>query len=345
MTKALFVCRGWYTKRDSMGKIPEHWRVLAATVFSVVLVVGAYILARGIGSPPFAEASAESALLKAIAARDSDTDGLPDWEEALYGTDPQKADSFQLGMTDGMAVSRGLIVPKASTDVLVATSTLAVDSSTRTEAFAKDFFTLYLVAKQSNGGVELTSDQATVLADQAISQFLQTPTQTAGAKSIADIKVSGTGPDALRAFAISAEAVFKKYMDTTITDEMQALQDAVLSGDTDALSKLSIAAQIYRNYATGLAALPVPQELAKDHLALINAMLLRSEVDDNFAAVNTDPLAAMLAVQQFGETESAFWNAFSNIGALYASAGISLPNGTPGASFVNVITNAREVTL
>ncbi|MFA6278622.1 MAG: thrombospondin type 3 repeat-containing protein [Candidatus Paceibacterota bacterium] len=327
-----------------MGRILENWRVPAAGLFAVVLIIGAYIFARGIGSPPAAEASAETALLKAIAAKDSDNDGLPDWEEVLYGTDPHNPDSNHLGMTDGDAVAKGLIVPKAIANMPTATSTLAADSSTRTEAFAKDFFTLYLAAKQSNGGVDLSTDQTNALADQAINQLLLTSTQASSAKSMSDLKVSGTGPDALRAFAIVAEAVFKKNMDTTITNEMQALQDAVQNNDTDALSQLTSAAQIYRNYAAGLAALTVPQELAADNLMLINAMLLRSEVDDNFASVNTDPLAAMLAIQQFGQTESDFWNAFSNIGATYASAGVTLPTGTPGASFVNVIANARQVT-
>src|SRR5512133_1855569 len=145
----LVLSSDWYTERDTMGKIPEHWRILAATVFSVVLVVGAYILARGIGSPPLAEASAESALLKAIAVRDSDSDGLPDWEEALYGADPQNPDSFRLGMTDSQAVARGLVVPKAIADIATATSSPSgevVDTSlppapaegTLTAAFSKN---------------------------------------------------------------------------------------------------------------------------------------------------------------------------------------------------------------
>ncbi|MGD0328395.1 MAG: hypothetical protein ABSB00_01635 [Minisyncoccia bacterium] len=332
-----------------MGRILEHWRVPIAVFFSAALIVGAYVLARGVGSPSIAQASTETALLQAIATRDSNGDGLPDWEKVLYGIpiNATTTDYFHLGMTDGEAVAKGLVVPKAVADVPVATSTAAVNvpaEGTLTDTFAKNFFTLYITAKEANGGDDLTDDQVNALADQAMNQFLQTVTSPPDFKTITDLNVSGTGPDALRAFAIAAEGVFKKNMGSATTSELQSLQDAVLNNDATALSQLAAASQIYQNYAVGLAALPVPQDLAADDLALINAMMLRSEADDNLAHVNTDPLTAIVALQQFSQTESSFWNAFADIGAIYASAGVVLPNGTPGSSLVNVIANARETS-
>lgn len=328
-----------------MGRIPENWRVPVAALLAVMFITGAYILARGIESPTAAQASTETELLKAIASKDSDNDGLPDWEEALYGTDAHNADSFNLGMTDGEAVAKGLIVPKAIANIQSATSTSATGNGTLTSAFAQDFFTLYVAAKQANGGTELTDEQTNVLVNQALNQLSRTTPTTTGVKTITDVQVSGTGPEALRSFAIEAEKVFQKNMSTVAVNEIQDLQDAVQNNDIEALTRLAGTAQIYKNYAAGLLALPVPQELAKDDLALINAMLVRSEADDDFTRVNTDPLTTMLALQQFSQTESTFWDVFSNISAVYASSDVVLPNGTPGASFVNVIANSVEITL
>jgi hypothetical protein len=326
------------------GEIFKNWRVLIATIFSLALIVGAYVLARGVVSPPIAEASVETALLQAIATKDSTGDGLPDWEKSLYGipVNATTTDYFNLGMTDGEAVAQGLIVPKAIADIPSATSTPTED--TLTYAFAKDFFTLYLSEKEANNGNDLTDDQISALEDQAMNQLSQNIAQPADFKTMADINVSGTGPDALRAFAIAAENVFKKNMSNATTSEIQSLQDAVMNNDAGALSQLATASQIYREYAAGLAVLPVPQELATDDLALINAMMLRSEADDDLTRVNTDPLTAILALQQFSQTESDFWNAFSDIGSIYASAGVVLPAGTPGASFVNLIANSGVAT-
>src|SRR3990167_6408014 len=135
-----------------MGQILQNWRILVSASLSIVLIVGAFLLARSVESPNSARASTESALLQAIAVRDSDGDGLPDWEEALYGTSPSITDSFNLGMTDGEAVARGLVVPKAIADIPVATSSpisynaeglpLTPAEGTLTAAFAKSFFTI-----------------------------------------------------------------------------------------------------------------------------------------------------------------------------------------------------------
>ena len=106
------------------GNVSLNWRTIVAALFSVVLVVGAYVLARGIELPLTAQASTETALLQAIATRDSTGDGLPDWQKALYGIplNSTTTDYFNLGMTDGEAVARGLIVPKAIADIQVTTS-------------------------------------------------------------------------------------------------------------------------------------------------------------------------------------------------------------------------------
>lgn len=335
-------------RMHTMGRILRHWRIIAATLFSAVLVYGSYVLARGFESPSSAEASTETALLQAIAAKDSDRDGLSDWEEVLYGTDPHVVDSRNLGMNDGEAVAKGLIVPKAVASVPAATSTQSdsgyQDEGTLTSAFAQDFFALYLRAKQSNGGSELTADQTSTLAGQIMGQLSQSIPSTVDFKTAADVIISGTGQGALRDFAVAAEAVFKKNAGSAATNEIQSLQSAVLDGDTSALAQLSATAQIYRNYAADLLKIPVPQELAGYDVALVNAMLLRAEVDDDLAQVNTDPLKTMLALEQFDQTERTFWDVFSGIGALYASSGVVLPAGAPGAAFVNLIGSSGATT-
>ena len=336
-----------------MGRIFQHWHISAAVFFSVVLITGAYVLARSVGPPPVAQASIETALLQDIATRDSDNDGLHDWEEALYGTDPHVVDTFHLGMTDGEAVAKGLIVPKAIADIHAATLTPATNSGidytaygittptegTLTDAFAKNFFTLYLTAKNANGGVDLTSDQTTVLASKTMDQLSQNFAPASDFKKSADIKVLGTGPDALRAFAIAAEAVFKKNTNDATMSEMQYFQSAVQNDDASARAHLTSLAKSYRDSAVGLAALPVPQELTTSVLAIGNSIMRLSEIDDDFARVDTDPLAAMLALEQFAETELAGERAFTALHNIYTAAGVVLPARTPGASFVNVMTD------
>ncbi|HVB19820.1 MAG TPA: hypothetical protein VNF51_00830 [Candidatus Paceibacterota bacterium] len=337
------------------GEIFRNWRIPAATFFSLALVAAAYLFARGVESPQIAQASTETALLQAIATKDSNGDGLPDWEKSLYGipVDATTTDYFHLGMTDGEAVARGLIVPKAVANIPIATATPAIGSDinyaadglapptggTLTDAFAKDFFTLYLSAKQAAGGASLTADQTSALADQAVSQLSQNFAPAANFKTAAGITVSGSGPDALRAFAAAAEVVIRKNTTDATMSEIQYFQSAVQGGDPSALTHLVALANAYRASAIGIAALPVPQELVMTDLAIVNGIMRLSQIDDDFARVNADPLTAILALEQYDQTELNTEHAFTSLANIYAENGVVLPNGTPGAAFVNLMSN------
>lgn len=328
----------------------SNWRIVAATLFSAVLIGGSYFIARGFEHPQVAQASTETELLKAIATRDSDGDGLSDWEEALYGTDPHASDSFQLGMTDGEAVTRGLIVPKAIADVPVATSSSvnedglppAPAEGTLTAAFAKSFFTLFMAAKEKVGGRDLTESEMSDVSTATLQSLGALATAAPDYKTAKDITAAGSGREALQAFAASAEAVLAKNASRAPKSELLYLKDAVENNDTTAIPNITKRADAYRDTAVGLSQLPVPQELAADDLALINAMMRISEISRDFARVSEDPLATILALQQYPQAVLALTNSFIHIGTIYKAANISLTSGEPGAAFVNLIADLEK---
>lgn len=319
-----------------------------------MLIVGAFILARDATNPSIAQASTETALLKAIATKDSTGDGLPDWEKSLYGipVDATTTDYFHLGMTDGEAVAKGLVVPKAIADITVATSSpdtsdISTDDSlppapaddTLTAAFAKNFITLYMAAKEQNGGADLSESDISNISNEVMNSLTSSVTVAPDFKSASDIKVSGSGADALKAFAVNAEAVFAANQSDATTSELNYLQDVVQNDDTSAIPHIVSIANAYRKNAAGLAVLPVPQELAADDLTLVNAMMRISEVTSDFARVNDDPLATMLALNQYPQAVLNMENAFIDIGNIYKANNISIPAGTPGYFFVNLTSN------
>lgn len=332
-----------------MGRILSQWRIILASLAATIFVIGAYALALG-GRPPAAQASETSALLEAIATKDSTGDGLPDWQKSLYGIplDATTTDYFNLGMTDGEAVARGLIVPKAIAEVPLATPTASATADpslpapaegTLTDAFAKNFFTLYINAKQAKGGV-LSAADTSAIAQEALSNLASSVTTAPPFKSARDLAVSGSGTAALRAFAAAAEAISEKNTANAGKSEIFYLRDAVASSTPGALAAIDSIARSYRETAVGLAALSVPRELADTDLALINALMHISQIVSDFASVNADPLAAMLALEQYPQAVLDLGNAFIGIANAYRVAGVTLAPGAPGASFVNLISDA-----
>lgn len=332
-------------------RISQNWRIITAVLFSAGLVAGAFVLARGFDAPNVAQASTETALLQAIATKDSDGDGLPDWEEPLFGTDPQIVDTFHLGMSDGAAVAQGLIVPKAMTDTADVPSGAntfdanglpsAPEEGTLTAAFAQSFFSFYLAAKQSNGTADLTEQQMAEVANQAISSLSASIAPAPDFKSAKDLTVSGSGKDALLAFAVSAEAVLLKNTSDADDTDINYLKAALENNDPKALAHIASIAKMYRGSAAGLAVLPVPRELAVADLSLINTLMRLSEIDDDFTRSNTDPLVTILAIHQYAQVTQSLGEAFVAIGKVYAAAHITLPADAPGASFVNMIANVN----
>lgn len=335
-----------------MARSLSHWRVVAASLFSIALIGGSYLFARSVTRPPTAEASTESALLQSIAARDSDGDGLPDWEESLYGTDPHVVDTFHLGMTDGEAVAKGLVVPRAIADIPVtsSTSTAITDQSvpkaaaagSLTDVFAKNFFARYLTAVQGSSSGVLTQEEMQNIATDALAELAQSIVLAPDFKSASNLTISGSGSEAMRTFAVSAETILLANKANASKSEIIYLQQALQNNDTSALDHIHAIAKAYRTAAAGLAVLPVPQELVSTDLALINSMARISEITEDFARVNDDPLAAMLALQQYPQAVLDFGNAFISIKNAYAADGIILNPGEPGARFVNLITDVAE---
>jgi len=330
-----------------MGKTLPNWRIFSAILFSGALIVGAYLLASGSFATPLANASTETAILKAIATKDSDNDGLPDWEEALYGTDPYKSDTRGLGMTDGEAVAKGLIVPKAaefSQQTGSSTPDQLVDGiappteGSLTDAFAKNFFSLYLTAKQQKNG-DLSEQEMSDLAQKSMSDVIAAVKPAPNFKTAADLTVTGSGPEALRTFAASAEAIFTAVKNDSAKSEVLYLQDIVENHDATAAGHILSIAKSYRDAAVGLAKLPVPKELATTDLNLINALMRISQVATDFAGVDQDPLTTIFALQQYPQAVLNLGGSFIDIYTVYKNAGVTLPAGTPGAGFVNLIQN------
>ncbi len=324
-----------------------NWRIPGAVLGAVLLVGGAYVIARGAAHPPVAEASTEAALLAQIATKDSDGDSLPDWEEALYGTDPHKVDTKGLGMSDGEAVAKGLIVPNAEINVPSTNepTTLGLPTAkdtSLTNAFAKQFFGTYLTAKQQKGS-DLSQDEISQLAAQNLSIFLKAVAATPDFKKDSELSAQGTGPDALRAYAIAAENVFAAHTVSLPKSELDYL-DAFITGDSTAVEQIKQISAAYHDIAVGLSALQVPQEAASSHLQIVNSMYRLGAITADFARVNDDPLATMLALSQYGDTLVNLLTGFSQVSPAFTKEGVTIQDGSPGAYFVNLTAHARART-
>ncbi len=322
----------------------------ASLLIAIVIIVGAYILSGHTGSTTLVNAGSTDNLLKAYAAKDSDSDGLPDWEEALYGTDPNNAHSVRADLTDGDAVAKGLATAHYGGVATTATTTPGIVASdipgnnatpgSLTDQFSKLFFNNYVV---SRGDTKPTAAQMQTFVQGAIGDLLKTRTQI-DAFSASQIKVSGTGSTALKSYAIQVEQAFKQHRANVPYHADVYFADAVERNDKTAIAHLKTISTSYLDTAKALVAVSVPQEMAQAHLALVNATARFGATVGDLASIDTDPIRGMLGLGSADKDSANFTKTIISVGHLFTEGGVMFQPSEPGYGFYKTATALSEAT-
>jgi hypothetical protein len=247
---------------------------------------------------------------------DTDNDGLPDWEEALYGTDPRNPDTDSDGTPDGKEVELGrnplVKGPKdalASKDNPSATST-APENLTLTDTFARDFFTQFMSLQQS--GTKITADNA----NQIASDYLKNktlPNISARQYSAADLSLTDSDPTHLANYRDAITAVFGKYWPSGNTNELYIMQQAFTNSDTNALTGLSTIISAYQNTLSNTLALSVPKLAVSLHLNVINSLSTYIETLKMIQSAYTDPLSGLVGLNAYQNNQANVWVSLTNL--------------------------------
>lgn len=324
-------------------------RIVVAALIALVMVGGSYALSGPIpfiGSTRVADASVAAELLRSYAAKDSDTDGLPDWQEALYGTDPQNPESVKAGVTDGDAVAQGLVEPKVS----VRTDDTSVDPvsvpgvsagpATLTDQFARELFKQYL---STRGETAPTTDDIVSFVEVGV-QNLNNSHASPDTFMVADIVSNGaTGPQAMRTYAIAAENVL---LQNTVTTDDTALMyfSQAMNGDKTAYKRLEAVGDAYRITAKRLMAMPVPKEAVPAHLAIANALVHMSEISEDMATVNEDPLRALMGIGLYDPYAQNLAAGFLQLNNVFVAENVTFTAGQAGYEFYSIGALAGQLS-
>lgn len=320
-------------------------RIVAASALALIMIGSAYALS---GPLPFwnvVEAQSAEELLREYAARDSDSDGLPDWQEALYGTDPHNPESFQAGMLDGEAVAQGLIEPRVlvrpegePTDPESIPGTNAGPNSL-TDRFAQAILTQYL---QNRGTNRPTQAEIMSFVESAVSELSLTSSHP-NRFTMQDVLNAPSGHDGLAAYAANAERAFRENASPAGKNELLYFSDA-LKGQTGAVSSIELISANYEAVANALIKVPVPPEARQAHLGLANALMQLSEVSADMASIETDPLRALMGIGLYEKYAQAWIAALSNMSAVFAAQQVVIPPSELGGSFVETSNAAKAAS-
>lgn len=296
-----------------LPKSPKARRVLAIFIV-LALAVAAYIFftRKPRDSREF-ELAQNAARLRQIEAlkRDSDADGLRDWEEAIFHTDPQTADTDADGTADGEEVrqARDPLKPNTAKNLadpndMAATST---PLAAVLQADAPDTTNLTQIIAQSLGqqliARRLTDPEAQIDPEaigRSIAQGLPTYTPETPILTLKDITVTQDNSDAaVKEWAQRSDAALTESFRGNDQFEALIAVNALKDENYDALARLDAYLQGYDAAVTKTKKIPVPAALAQDELDFLrNIMKLRDTVS-RFRNAEKDPVTALAALNPY----------------------------------------------
>ena len=234
-----------------------------------------------------------------LVEKDSDGDGLKDWEEALWGTDANNQDTDSDGTSDGeeMRLGRNPKV-KGPNDNLSDEEKKAAPGTgeeiSKTDAFGRGFFASVMTLKDSG---QLTPENMQKLSDSIVENFT---TEDVKSFSINDLKVSNdNSPAALKKYGNELGTVFEEYLKLKLPDELLIVARAVSSGDQGELQKLDQIISANKKLIEKHLAMSVPQKASSVHLKLVNHYQTITAAIENMKRAISDPLTGTIAISRY----------------------------------------------
>lgn len=222
---------------------------------------------------------------------DSDSDGVYDWEEGLWGTDSKKADTNDDGISDFDEISakRRQIQAESGND---GSADLENDEElSQTEIFARQFIATASLVDQAGG-----------LTPEALSGFSSSLKQSIESSTIKDpftlldIKLGSVSDDEYKK---SLETVFADYLKSGLMDLEVIYRFSQNVPGADA--EISELVDVYSDLSSKILATTAPHNLAGAHLGMANNSSKIAIALLNISKLSSDPLMSMLGLKQYQE--------------------------------------------
>jgi len=284
---------------------------------------------------------ADQKLIDSIANKDTDGDGLKDWEEALWKTDPNNPDTDGDGTKDGAEIAAGRSpLIKGPNDQLTLNSASTTPSTTReltaSDQFSRDLFTRYVAIKQTGNGDPANYDNYADLVQSYIAQ--ESSTMSPKTYSASDFKViANETPTDVRNYGNAIGALFVDYSAPKFENELVVLQRAVDNNNPLELDKLNANIIAYQKGRATLLKMAVPSIFLPDHIALTNVISTIILGIESMKSTFSNPIKAAAGLQNYPDATDNFYPLLKSIRDGLVESGVSFTQAESGFQFINII--------
>jgi Bacterial TSP3 repeat len=273
-----------------------------------------------------------------IAEQDTDKDGLKDWEEVLWRTDPQKADTDGDGTSDSKEVELERNPTVKGPNDKISDHPFAQNQEgvkgeplTTTDKFARDVFSKYITTKQANGGVPLTNSEQKEIVLGMLDEsedILPKVIYTRGDLLLAKDSSSTT----IRAYGNELGRIIKTYS-ISARDEGIILRDSIDAEDPDILKELDPIIKSYQSLLSSFLKTRAPANTSLIHLALVNSFSDIITTTKGMRSLYEDPLAALQGAGHFPDARASMIMSLQRVKNYFKEQGVVFGEGEAGYMF------------
>lgn len=247
---------------------------------------------------------------------DRDNDGLRDWEEALWGTNPDNADSDGNGVNDlsEIEVKRQEIAKQQGIDLTEEQGEL-----NETDMFSRDIFASIISLKEKGA---LNTETIKGLANAAEQSFASNM-DLANTAELSDLAIQKEDTIVQqKAYLKKIDTLMVKYQDKGVNSEYKVFSEYTLSDNKNLLIKLSEVGVIYEQLSAELIKTPVPSSYSKTHLDFINVTHKMSIALNNISLASDNELISTIGISQYKEQYVEYLNLLNIFTDLISVRGI-----------------------
>jgi len=218
---------------------------------------------------------------------DSDNDGLKDWEEVLWQTDPHNADTDGDGTNDGEEV-------RQERDPSIkgpADSTHSADKSNTTDKIAEDLVNTYLQDKNN-----ISTDKSAVLANELLKNTYNRTKITVYTEK--DLTLTSNSIESYKKYGNDLAQAFAGF-NTPENSELVIFAKALQNSDVSELSKLDPVIKSYKEFLSSMISVPTPKDASTLHLNMVNSLNQVIKGTEGMRLLFTDPAIALSAISTF----------------------------------------------
>ncbi|MBP6856211.1 MAG: hypothetical protein KBC42_02275 [Candidatus Pacebacteria bacterium] len=231
---------------------------------------------------------------------DRDGDGVRDWEESLWGTNPDLKDSNDDGIDDLSDIeSRRKKLSIENADNLNATD----EELNETDIFSRDIFASIMSLKEKGALNEASIKSLAEITEKSFSNN----TAIANIVELSDIKKTSTDTlEQRKVYLKKIDSLLTSYEERGLGKEFTVFAEYYENAETTSLATLMPISTTYENMSKELALIETPQPMLILHRDFINNTHKLSVAIKNISQIDTNGILGATGFSQYKEQSTEF---------------------------------------